>query len=88
MMHSLQPLADVTRSFIEHCVEGIRADRKRIHELVGRSLMPVTALLPKIGNDNAAKVAKSAHARGTERGFAACFRLRRPNSIGWFSRAK
>ena len=30
-----------------------------------RSLMLVTALAPKIGYDNAAKVAKSAHARGT-----------------------
>jgi fumarate hydratase, class II len=65
MMHSIQLLADVTRSFTEHCVEGIRADEKRIRELMERSLMLVTALAPKIGYDNAAKVAKSAHARGT-----------------------
>ncbi|HEY3793388.1 MAG TPA: class II fumarate hydratase [Bradyrhizobium sp.] len=65
MMHSIQLLADVVRSFTEHCVEGIRADEKRIHELMERSLMLVTALAPKIGYDNAAKVAKSAHARGT-----------------------
>ena len=44
---------------------GIRADEKRIRELMERSLMLVTALAPKIGYDNAAKVAKSAHARGT-----------------------
>jgi fumarate hydratase class II len=49
----------------EHCIEGIRADEKRIGELMQRSLMLVTALAPKIGYDNAAKVAKSAHARGT-----------------------
>jgi fumarate hydratase, class II len=30
-----------------------------------RSLMLVTALAPKIGYDNAAKVAKTAHANGT-----------------------
>ena len=65
MMHSIQLLSDASRSFTEHCVEGIRADEKRIRELMERSLMLVTALAPKIGYDNAAKVAKSAHARGT-----------------------
>ena len=65
MMHSIQLLSDVARSFTEHCVDGIRADEKRIHDLMQRSLMLVTALAPKIGYDNAAKVAKSAHARGT-----------------------
>jgi fumarate hydratase class II len=65
MMHSIQLLADVSRSFTENCVEGIRADEKRIRELMERSLMLVTALAPRIGYDNAAKVAKTAHARGT-----------------------
>jgi fumarate hydratase class II len=65
MMHSIQLMADVARSFTEHCVEGIRADEERIRELMERSLMLVTALAPRIGYDNAAKVAKSAHARGT-----------------------
>src|SRR5712671_1162428 len=65
MMHSIQLLADVSRSFTEHCVIGIRADEKRIRELMQRSLMLVTALAPKIGYDNAAKVAKTAHANGT-----------------------
>ncbi|WGS01019.1 class II fumarate hydratase [Bradyrhizobium sp. ISRA443] len=65
MMNSIQLLSDVVRSFTEHCVVGIRADEKRISELMQRSLMLVTALAPKIGYDNAAKVAKAAHARGT-----------------------
>src|SRR5579864_1316851 len=65
MMNSIQLMADVSRSFEEHCVKGIRADEKRIQELMQRSLMLVTALAPRIGYDNAAKVAKSAHARGT-----------------------
>jgi fumarate hydratase, class II len=65
MMHSIDLLAGAARSFTEHCVEGIRADEKRIRDLMERSLMLVTALAPKIGYDNAAKVAKSAHARGT-----------------------
>jgi fumarate hydratase, class II len=65
MINSIQLLADVVRSFTEHCVDGIRADEKRIRELMQRSLMLVTALAPKIGYDNAAKVAKTAHERGT-----------------------
>jgi fumarate hydratase class II len=65
MMHSIQLMSDVARSFTEHCVVGIQADEKRIRELMQRSLMLVTALAPKIGYDNAAKVAKSAHSRGT-----------------------
>jgi fumarate hydratase, class II len=65
MIHSIQLLTDAARSFTEHCIDGIRADEKRIGELMQRSLMLVTALAPKIGYDNAAKVAKSAHARGT-----------------------
>ncbi len=65
MMHSIQLLADVARSFTEHCISGIRADEKHIRDLMERSLMLVTALAPRIGYDNAAKVAKSAHARGT-----------------------
>jgi fumarate hydratase class II len=65
MMSSIQLMADAVRSFRENCIEGIRADEKRIRELMERSLMLVTALAPKIGYDNAAKVAKSAHLRGT-----------------------
>ena len=65
MIHSIQLLADAARSFTENCVIGIRADEKRIRDLMQRSLMLVTALAPKIGYDNAAKVAKEAHARGT-----------------------
>jgi len=65
MMHSIQLMSDVARSFTEHCIEGIRADEKRIRDLMERSLMLVTALAPSIGYDNAAKVAKSAHIRGT-----------------------
>ncbi|MGB8400495.1 class II fumarate hydratase [Bradyrhizobium sp.] len=65
MMHSIQLMSDVVRSFTEHCVVGLRADEKRIRDLMERSLMLVTALAPKIGYDNAAKLAKAAHARGT-----------------------
>ncbi len=65
MLQSIRLLADAALSFTEHCVSGIKADEKRIDELMQRSLMLVTALAPTIGYDNAAKVAKTAHARGT-----------------------
>jgi fumarate hydratase class II len=65
MLQSIRLLADAARSFADNCVSGIRADEKRIRELMERSLMLVTALAPRIGYDNAAKVAKSAHAKGT-----------------------
>ena len=65
MLQSIRLLADAARSFADHCVTGIRANEKRIRELMEGSLMLVTALAPKIGYDNAAKVAKAAHDRGT-----------------------
>ena len=65
MMQSIRLLADAARSFTDNCVVGIRADEKRIQELMERSLMLVTALAPTIGYDNAAKVAKLAHQNGT-----------------------
>ncbi len=65
MLQSIRLLADGCDSFAERCVEGIVANRERIKELVDRSLMLVTALNPKIGYDNAAKVAKKAHKEGT-----------------------
>jgi fumarate hydratase class II len=65
VLQSIRLLADGARSFTDNCVAGIEADRARIEELLHRSLMLVTALNPKIGYDNAAKVAKKAHAEGT-----------------------
>jgi fumarate hydratase class II len=65
MLQSIRLLADAARSFTDHCVAGIRADEARIGELMRRSLMLVTALTPRIGYDNAAKIAKAAHANGT-----------------------
>jgi fumarate hydratase, class II len=65
MLQSIGLLADAARSFTENCIEGIRADETRIGELMRRSLMLVTALAPSIGYDNAAKIAKTAHQRGT-----------------------
>jgi fumarate hydratase class II len=63
-LQSARLLADGCRSFEEHCARGIRPDEKRIRELLGRSLMLVTALAPRIGYDKAAEIAKKAHREG------------------------
>jgi fumarate hydratase, class II len=65
MLQSIRLMSDAVHSFTDNCVVGIRADEKRIKELMERSLMLVTALAPRIGYDNAAKIAKAAHAKGT-----------------------
>jgi fumarate hydratase class II len=64
VLRSIDLLSVGMESFAERCVEGLEPDRRRIAELVGRSLMLVTALAPEIGYDNAAKIAKHAHAEG------------------------
>jgi fumarate hydratase, class II len=64
-LESLALLADAVDSFRRHCVEGLAANRKRIDELMGQSLMLGTALAPRIGYDNAARIAKAAHLNGT-----------------------
>ena len=65
MLQSIRLLGDAVNSFTDNCVVGIKANEPRIAELMGRSLMLVTALAPKIGYDKAAQVAKAAHANGT-----------------------
>ena len=65
MLQSIRLLADAAVSFTDNLVVGIKANEARIAELLDRSLMLVTALSPKIGYDNASKVAKAAHANGT-----------------------
>ena len=60
-LHSVELLADVCSSFVDHCVVGIEVNRKQIDFYVKNSLMLVTALSPKIGYDKAAKAAHTAH---------------------------
>src|SRR5438552_10145126 len=63
-LRSVRLLADACRSFTDHCVVGIEPNREQIDRHLKESLMLVTALNPKIGYDNATKVAKKAHAEG------------------------
>jgi fumarate hydratase class II len=64
-LQSVQLLADASRSFTDNCVAGIEAREDNIKAALDRSLMLVTALAPRIGYDNAAKIAKTAHRNGT-----------------------
>ncbi|HZY69218.1 MAG TPA: class II fumarate hydratase, partial [Devosia sp.] len=64
-LQSVRLLADGAKSFNDHCAIGIEPDRGRIKQLVDQSLMLVTALNRRIGYDNAAKIAKNAHKKGT-----------------------
>ncbi len=65
LLQSIELIADGAISFTDNCIVGIEPNRDNISALMQRSLMLVTALAPKIGYDNATKVAKTAHKNGT-----------------------
>lgn len=65
VLQSIRLIADGCNSFTDNCVVGIKANEARIEKLLNESLMLVTALNPHIGYDNAAKIAKKAHADGS-----------------------
>jgi fumarate hydratase class II len=64
-LQSVRLMSDAAVSFTDNCVVGIEAREDNIRHNLERSLMLVTALAPKIGYDNAAKIAKTAHKNGT-----------------------
>src|SRR5438105_1493260 len=64
-LQSVRLIADASVSFTDNCVVGIEPRLDNIKASLERSLMLVTALAPKIGYDNAAKIAKTAHKNGT-----------------------
>ena len=63
-LHSLRLLGEASLSFEEKCVSGIEPHEENIKKHLENSLMLVTALNSHIGYDNAAKIAKHAHAEG------------------------
>jgi len=65
VLQSIRLIADGCNSLTKNCIVGIKANEKRIDQLLHESLMLVTALNPHIGYDNAAKIAKKAHKDGT-----------------------
>ena len=63
VLHSIALLTDAMASVDQHCARGMVPDRRRIDELLQRSLMRVTVLVPHIGHDRAAEIARHALAR-------------------------
>lgn len=64
-LQSVRLMSDAAVSFADNCVAGLEPRLDNIQSGLERSLMLVTALAPKIGYDNAAKIAKTAHKNGT-----------------------
>jgi fumarate hydratase class II len=65
LLQSIRLIADSCEMFNQNCAVGIKPNVENIKKNLNNSLMLVTALNPHIGYDNAAKVAKKAHAEGT-----------------------
>jgi fumarate hydratase class II len=59
-LQSVRLLSAGMDSFEQYCIRGLEAQREHIADLLGRSLMLVTALVPHIGYDRAAEIAKFA----------------------------
>ena len=65
LLNSARLLGDACVSFNDNCAVGIKPNIERIKYNLENSLMLVTALNPHIGYENAAKIAKKAHADGS-----------------------
>jgi fumarate hydratase class II len=64
LLQSVHLLGASAANFSERCVEGLTADRQRAEALVEQSLSLCSALVPKIGYDRAAEIAKTASTQG------------------------
>ena len=65
LLNSVRLMADACESFNDNCAEALEPNTDAITKNLNNSLMLVAALNPHIGYDNAAKIAKKAHADGT-----------------------
>ena len=65
VLQSINLLSDSIKNFSIYCVKGIKVNKEKINFYLENSLMLVTALAPRIGYDNAAKIAKNALKNGT-----------------------
>ena len=61
LLQSIRLLANGVDNFSRRCIEGLEADRERCEEMIEKSLALATALTPKIGYDEAARIAKKAY---------------------------
>jgi fumarate hydratase class II len=61
VIESIELLSEAVRSFDERCARGLAPDERVIAEHVDRSLMLVTALVPHIGYEKAARISLTAY---------------------------
>ncbi|HLD28873.1 MAG TPA: aspartate ammonia-lyase, partial [bacterium] len=61
LLQSIRLLANAVENFSERCIDGLEADRLRCEEMIDKSLALATALTPRIGYDEAARVARKAY---------------------------
>ncbi len=64
LLESIRLLSNAARAFADRCIAGLEADENRCAELVEQSLALATALVPMIGYDKAAEIAKEAYRTG------------------------
>jgi len=64
-LHSVTLIADACHGYVEYMIKGIEVDRGKVDSYVKNSLMLVTAIAPRVGYDNAAKIAHTAHVEHT-----------------------
>jgi fumarate hydratase class II len=61
LLQSIRLLANSARNFSQRCIKGLEADQERCEEMIEKSLALVTALAPRIGYNEAARIARKAH---------------------------
>ena len=61
LLQSIHLLANAVNHFSKKCIQGLKADRKRCEEMIEKSLALATALTPKIGYEEGARIAKKAY---------------------------
>jgi len=64
VLESIRLLAASAKNFSDRCVSGIQANRQHANEAIEKSLAMCTALVPEIGYDAAAAIAKEAYRTG------------------------
>ena len=64
LLESIELLASATRTFATKCIEGLDADRDRVHSLIEHSFVTATALAPEIGYERTAAIVKEAWESG------------------------
>ena len=64
LLQSIELLANGCRVLADKCIAGIEANQRRCQEMVERSVAMVTALVPRLGYDRSAEIAREAHRQG------------------------